>query len=133
VPRSTERTKSLSFGWINAPLEGETFVGNYGRAFDVIVMNRPDIKSSPLYHRTLVIHEALQAMSALGPKQTSIFASHMSAFGGKADITRHSIDREPFAVNSNRPKQKVRRWPFDCQTVVTFTSKFPRQSKQHAR
>jgi len=47
VPRSTERTKSLSFGWINAPLEGETFVGNYGRAFDVIVMNRPDVNSSP--------------------------------------------------------------------------------------
>jgi hypothetical protein len=42
VPRSTERTTSLSFGWLNEPLEGETFVGNYGRAFDVIVMNRPD-------------------------------------------------------------------------------------------
>ena len=47
VPRSTERTTSLSFGWLNAPLEGETFVGNYGRAFDVIVMNRPDVNSSP--------------------------------------------------------------------------------------
>jgi nucleotide-binding universal stress UspA family protein len=53
VPRSTERTTSLSFGWLNAPLEGETFVGNYGRAFDVIVMNRPDVNSPPLYHRTL--------------------------------------------------------------------------------
>src|SRR5262249_29070190 len=42
VPRSTTRTTSLSFGWLSAP-QGETFVGNYGRAFDVIVMNRPDI------------------------------------------------------------------------------------------
>jgi hypothetical protein len=27
-------------------------------------------------------------MSAIGPKQTSLVATHMSAFGGKADITR---------------------------------------------
>lgn len=53
VPRSTERTTSLSFGWLNEPLEGETFVGNYGRAFDVIVMNRPDANSPVLYHRAL--------------------------------------------------------------------------------
>jgi len=46
----------------------------------------------------------------------------MSAFGAKADITRYSIDREPLAVSSNRWKQKVRQWPCDCQTVVTFTS-----------
>jgi hypothetical protein len=26
-------------------------------------------------------------MSAIGPKQTSLAALHMSAFGGKADIT----------------------------------------------
>lgn len=53
VPRSTERTTSLSFGWLNEPLEGETFLGNYGRAFDVIVMNRPDANSPVLYHRAL--------------------------------------------------------------------------------
>ena len=53
VPRSTERTTSLSFGWLNEPVEGETFVGNYGRAFDVIVMNRPDANSPVLYHRAL--------------------------------------------------------------------------------
>ena len=53
VPRSTTRTTSLSFGWLSAPQEDETFVGNYGRAFDVIVMNRPDVTSSPLYRRAL--------------------------------------------------------------------------------
>jgi hypothetical protein len=26
------------------------------------------------------------AMSAIGPKRTFVFASHMSAFGGKADV-----------------------------------------------
>jgi hypothetical protein len=29
-------------------------------------------------------------MSAFGPKQTSLFAPHMSAFGGKADPVRKS-------------------------------------------
>jgi hypothetical protein len=29
-------------------------------------------------------------MSAIGPKQTSAFAAHMSAFGGKADMTSYS-------------------------------------------
>jgi hypothetical protein len=33
-------------------------------------------------------------MSAIGPKRTFVFASHMSAFGGKADITRTSVLRE---------------------------------------
>ena len=63
------------------------------------------------------------AMSAIGTKRASASAPHMSAFGGKADITWHSIDREPFAVNSNLWKQNVRQWPSDCRTVVTFTSK----------
>ncbi len=53
LPRSTTRTASLSFGWLNEPREEVTFVGNYGRAFDVIVMNRPDANSSGLYHRAL--------------------------------------------------------------------------------
>jgi hypothetical protein len=29
-------------------------------------------------------------MSAIGPKRTSLFAPHMSAFGGKADIAYRS-------------------------------------------
>jgi nucleotide-binding universal stress UspA family protein len=53
VPRSTTGPASLSFGWLGEPPEDETFVGNYGRAFDVIAMNRPDKNSSPLYHRAL--------------------------------------------------------------------------------
>ena len=54
VPRSTTtRTPSPTFGWLSEPPEDETFVGDYGRAFDVIVMNRPDENSSVLYRRAL--------------------------------------------------------------------------------
>ena len=47
VPRSTETTGSLSFGWLDdAPPEGD-FIGSYGRVFDVIVMNRRNAESGP--------------------------------------------------------------------------------------
>jgi hypothetical protein len=44
-------------------------------------------------------------MSAIGPKRTSLVATHMSAFGGKADIAlfhRHAGERESGG--------NVRRW-----------------------
>lgn len=53
VPRSIKTTKSLSFGWFDNASEGESFVGSYGRVFDVIVMNRPDANSTGLYNRAI--------------------------------------------------------------------------------
>jgi len=53
VPRSTGTTRPPSFNWLDEAPEGESFVGRYGRVFDVIVMNRPDTKSTGLYHRTI--------------------------------------------------------------------------------
>jgi nucleotide-binding universal stress UspA family protein len=53
VPRSTETTVSPSFGWFDAAPVGESFVGSYGRVFDVIVMNRPDANSTSLYNRAI--------------------------------------------------------------------------------
>jgi len=53
VPRSTKTAGALSFGWMDEAPEGESFVGNYGRVFDVIVMNRPDANSTGLYYRAI--------------------------------------------------------------------------------
>jgi nucleotide-binding universal stress UspA family protein len=53
VPRSTETTESLSFGWLDNASEGESLIGSYGRVFDVIVMNRSDAKSTPLHYRAI--------------------------------------------------------------------------------
>lgn len=39
---STRTADRPSFGWLADAPEGEGFIGSYGRAFDVIVMNRPD-------------------------------------------------------------------------------------------
>ena len=53
VPRSTRTTVSLSFGWLDEVPGGASFVGSYGRIFDVIVMNRPDRNSHGLYNRAI--------------------------------------------------------------------------------
>jgi nucleotide-binding universal stress UspA family protein len=53
VPRATETTESLSFGWLDDVSEGESFIGSHGRVFDVIVMNRRDAKSGPLHDRAI--------------------------------------------------------------------------------
>ena len=53
VPRSTGTIGSLSFGWLGEVPPGESFVGSYGRIFDVIVMNRPDENSPGLYDRAI--------------------------------------------------------------------------------
>ena len=53
VPRSTASTVSLSFGWLDNVPESDSFVGSYGRVFDVIVMRRPDLNSSGLYNRAV--------------------------------------------------------------------------------
>ena len=53
VPRSTKTTGTLSFGWLDEAPEDESFVGSYGRVFDVIVMHRSDTKSIGLHDRAI--------------------------------------------------------------------------------
>jgi nucleotide-binding universal stress UspA family protein len=53
VPRSTGTTESVSFGWLDHAAEGESFIGSYGRVFDVIVMNRRDAKTGPTHDRAI--------------------------------------------------------------------------------
>src|SRR5262245_26322331 len=53
VPRATETTEPMSFGWLDHAAEGEDFIGNYGRVFDVIVMKRRDEHSSPMHDRAI--------------------------------------------------------------------------------
>jgi nucleotide-binding universal stress UspA family protein len=41
VPRANGNKGSLSCGWLEDALEGDYFVGSYGRVFDVTVLGRP--------------------------------------------------------------------------------------------
>jgi nucleotide-binding universal stress UspA family protein len=53
VPRATETTESMSFGWLDDASEGESLIGSYGRVFDVIVMKRRDEHSGPMHDRAI--------------------------------------------------------------------------------
>ena len=53
VPRSTTTTDRPSFGWLDNATEGDAFVGNYGRVFDVIVMSRSDKNTTGLHNRAI--------------------------------------------------------------------------------
>jgi len=53
VTRSTKATGSPSYGWLDEEAKGGSFVGSYGRVFDVIVMNRPDEHMTNLYYRAI--------------------------------------------------------------------------------
>ena len=75
-------------------------------------------------------------MSAIGPKRTSLAAPHMSAFGGKADMTScgNPLSRSqlgakrtcPFALHmsANDPKRTLACTSFDTGLIVLGT---PRQ------
>jgi nucleotide-binding universal stress UspA family protein len=41
VPHTTDNKGVLSYGWLEDALEGDYFVGSYGRVFDVTVLGRP--------------------------------------------------------------------------------------------
>ena len=53
VPRSSTTTDRPSFGWLDNATEGDAFVGNYGRVFDVIVMSRLDKNTTRLHNRAI--------------------------------------------------------------------------------
>ena len=53
VPRSDGTKELLSFGWLDEAPKSESFAGSYGRVFDLIVMNRADVDTTPLYNRAI--------------------------------------------------------------------------------
>jgi hypothetical protein len=43
----------VSCGWLDDAPEGESFVGSYGRVFDITVLSRPDANSIGLHNRAI--------------------------------------------------------------------------------
>jgi nucleotide-binding universal stress UspA family protein len=53
VPQSSGPAGGLSCGWLDDAPEGESFVGSYGRVFDITVLSRPDANSIGLHSRAI--------------------------------------------------------------------------------
>jgi nucleotide-binding universal stress UspA family protein len=53
VPKSGGAAGGLSCGWLDDAPEGESFVGSYGRVFDITVLSRPDANTIGLHNRAI--------------------------------------------------------------------------------
>ena len=53
VPLSNGSGSGLSCGWLDDAPEGESFVGSYGRVFDITVLSRPDANTIGLHNRAI--------------------------------------------------------------------------------
>jgi hypothetical protein len=53
VPQSAGPSAGLSCGWLDDAPEGESFVGSYGRVFDITVLSRPDANTIGLHNRAI--------------------------------------------------------------------------------
>src|SRR3954449_5051173 len=57
VPRSSGAAgglpPGLSCGWLDDAPEGESFVGSYGRVFDITLLSRPDANTIGLHNRAI--------------------------------------------------------------------------------
>ena len=52
IPQSSG-AGGLSCGWLDDAPEGESFVGSYGRVFDITVLSRPDANTIGLHNRAI--------------------------------------------------------------------------------
>jgi nucleotide-binding universal stress UspA family protein len=53
VPAAAGPGGGLSCGWLDDAPEGESFVGSYGRVFDITVLSRPDANTIGLHNRAI--------------------------------------------------------------------------------
>jgi nucleotide-binding universal stress UspA family protein len=53
IPRTSGAAGGLSCGWLDDAPEGESFVGSYGRVFDITVLSRPDANTIGLHNRAI--------------------------------------------------------------------------------
>ena len=53
IPRAGGASSGLSCAWLDDAPEGESFVGSYGRVFDVTVLGRPDANTIGLHNRAI--------------------------------------------------------------------------------
>jgi nucleotide-binding universal stress UspA family protein len=53
IPQTSGAAGGLSCGWFDDAPEGESFVGSYGRVFDITVLSRPDANTIGLHNRAI--------------------------------------------------------------------------------
>jgi len=107
VPRSGEAASGLSFSWLDDAPEGEDIVGSYGRAFDLIVLSRPDATSLGLHHRALEsgLFESGRPILLSPPSPPNQIATNvLIAWNGSTEQTRAIAFAMPLLQQAERVK-----------------------------
>lgn len=105
IPQSSGGAASLSFGWLDDTPDDEGFVGSYGRVFDVIVMGRPDAKSTGRHNRAIeaALFESGRPILLSPPSPPSrIGANVLVAWNGSTEQARATALAMPLLRQAQR-------------------------------
>jgi nucleotide-binding universal stress UspA family protein len=105
VPEARNEPDGLSFGWLGDTLKDDPFIGDYGRAFDIIIVGRPGSSSDG--PRTASLEEALfesgrPVLVAPPRPPTEIGQSIVIAWNGSTETARAIGFAMPFLLRAER-------------------------------
>lgn len=105
VPRSTAGLGRPCFGWLETAPEGEDFVGNHGRAFDLIVMARSDVDAAGPHRRAIesALFESGKPVLLVPPRAPrSIATNVMIHWNGSTEQARANAFAMPLLRSAER-------------------------------
>jgi len=105
VKRASGAETTVSCGWLDNAPEGESFIGSYGRVFDVIVMSRPDADSTGLHNRAIEsgLFESGRPVLLAPPTAPKQIASHiMIHWNGSTEQARTNAFAKPLLRQAER-------------------------------
>jgi nucleotide-binding universal stress UspA family protein len=104
VPRN-EGSNQVSYGWIGRQLYGDSYIGNVGRVFDLIVLGRPgpDDELARLTTVEAALFESGRAVLLVPPAPpTSIGDTIVIAWNGSTESARTVTLGMPFLLKARR-------------------------------
>ncbi len=105
IPERFGEPTSLSYGWLTDDLQGDRFVGDYGRAFDIIVVARPmPGRATP---RMTTLEEALfnsgRPVMVAPPEAPQVIGSNVViAWNGSTETARAVSFAMPLLLQANK-------------------------------
>ena len=105
VPRASGNESSLSFGWLEDALEGDYFVGSYGRVFDVTVLGRPSSDPKGPHMSTLEasLFESGRPSLVAPPSPPSVIGDNiLVAWNGSTEQARATVFAMPLLKGAKR-------------------------------
>lgn len=104
LPRA-EAHADLSFGWLDGDLRGDTFLGEYGRIFDLTVVGRPDARADVPRMATLetALFETGRPILIAPPEAPKTLGETVViAWNHSTETARTVADAAPFLARAKR-------------------------------